>query len=103
MLEELVLLAARWGIESGSIERICDMDVVSFSLMSSLMQRIEARDSYTNAWTGMVSAQGNHKGMKQWTKPWLRIINGTVGGPTPGSGVPSDDSDEFKKRFQRGI
>lgn len=103
MLEELVLDAVRWGVFGGDLRLILDMDVVSFSFMSTLMARIDLRERYLTAWTNMVSAQGTHKGMAKWTKPWLQVINGEKGGVPSSGGPPSDDSAAFKAKFGKGI
>jgi len=100
MLEEMLLLAIRWGVYGGDVEAITNMDVLSFSFMVSTINRIDTRERYLRAWTDMVSAQGSHKGMVKWTKPWLEGISGSEGA----TGVAaSDDSSRFKQAFGRGI
>ena len=102
MLEEMLLMAVRWGVAGGSIAGVADMDVISFSFLVELISRIELREKYLDAWTNMVSSQGTHKGMSKWTKPWMDSLRGD--GSTPSSpGNPPDDTDRFKTNFGKGI
>lgn len=98
----MILVAVRWGVAGGSIAGITDMDVISFSFMLELLNRIELRERYMNAWTGMVSAQGTHKGMSKWTKPWMDTIRGDGSSPSsPGTGP--DDTKRFQSKFGKGF
>lgn len=53
---------------------VADMDILSFSALFEVIERVSARRKYESAWTAMVSAQGTKESMEKLTKPWKQNV-----------------------------
>lgn len=51
-------------------EDVLDCDLASFGARLRSAQRVLAQEKLEAAWTAMYAAQGEHKQMVEWTKPW---------------------------------
>lgn len=82
-----------------SLDYLLDIDLISFDCIVSSYTRISASDKIESAWTGMLSAQGGHKEMKAWIKPW----EASARGPSGYNGQSSDDMDKIRKELGGGF
>lgn len=62
-----------------SLDDVLDFDIETFNELLESVLRNEYHQKTESAWTAMVAAQGDHKGMKKWVSQWGKILRGGVG------------------------
>lgn len=76
---------------------IFSLDMLSFIALVEGSNRINAAKKIEQAWTAMTAAQGTGKSMKNFLKPFHRIVNGLS------PDIPTQDEAAFKARFGKGF
>lgn len=71
------------------------MDLISFRALRDGSNRVAAANKVENAWTNMLSAQGDSKAMKKWLDPFVELLK------TPTSAAK--DAASFLKKYGKGI
>ena len=88
-------------ITGWSLDTVLDFDVETFNELLESVLRNQYHEKIESAWTAMVAAQGDHKGMKKWVDQWAKVLRG--GEKSAGQEAQGDNLDEFLNLFGGGF